>query len=163
MVHIGKKGIVLILIVLSILGNAQRPSSKRKDIILIKGIRTAYLPFSSFSKPVFEMTNDQLNIAVTDAKGNMFQVNGIDAKRLKKGVFPASAFQTVLIMAKGGTYTDDADTNPNSLIEIICENNTTNSPITIGLKTTVQINGKNHRVYATLSGIIPSNQYQRTN
>jgi hypothetical protein len=163
MVHINKSGILLVLITLSGWVAAQHDAPPPKDIILMKGLRTAYLPFSSFTKPVFEITNNQLNIAVTDAKGNMLQLNGIAIEQLKNGILDPSSFQTVLMMAHDGTFTDDMDTNSRSLLEIKCANNKENSPITVGLKTSIRMNGKNIRVYATLSGLIPSYQYQRTN
>jgi 5,10-methylenetetrahydrofolate reductase len=68
-----------------------------------------------------------------------------------------------MIMANGGTFTDDADANPTSLIEIKCADNKAGTPITVGIKTTILQNGKNLRVYATLYGTIPSPQYKQTN
>lgn len=148
---------------LTAFGQTSPKSDAPKDIVVIKGIRTAYVPFSSVAPPVFEISNDKLNIAVTDRNGNMLQINGIDTEQLKNGILSPKSFRTVMIMAKGGTFTDDTDQNIRSLLEIKCANNQTNTPITVGLKTTIVQNGKNLRVYATLSGIIPSYNYQRTN
>jgi hypothetical protein len=164
MFNIYRHFILLILMTLTAFGQTTPKAGSRKNTIIIKGIRTAYLPFSSFKPPVFEITNSKLNIAVTDRNGNMLQINGIDTEQLKSGILNPKQFRTVLIMANdGGTFTDDADKNPNSLLEIICDNNNPNTPITVGLKTTILQNGKNLRVYATLSGIIPSYNYERTN
>jgi hypothetical protein len=150
----------MLLILMSLSAVAQTPPV---NVVIIKGIHTAYLPFSSIQSPVFEITNSRLHISVTDRKGNMLQINDIDIQKLKPGILPPSAFQTVVMMVNGETYTDDTDQNPRSLVEIICANNHPNTPITVGIKTTVLQNGKNHRVYATLSGIIPSYTYERTN
>jgi hypothetical protein len=158
-----KPAILLLLMTLSCFGQTSSKGVPPKDIIIIKGIRTAYLPFSSFKAPVFQVTNSKLNIAVTDRNGNILEINDIDIQNIKPGILSRKTFQTVLIMTNGETSTDDKDQNPNSVLEIKCENNQPNSPVTVGLKTTLPLDGKNHRVYATLSGIIPSYTYNRTN
>jgi hypothetical protein len=153
---------LLILTTLTVCAQAPQQPGAPADIIVVNGSRTAYPPFASFKAPVFEITNSKLNIAVTDRNGNMLQVNGIDTELLKRGILSRNQFRTVMIM-NSGTCTDDADQNPRSLLEIKCENNRPNTPITVGLKTTVFQNGKKLRVYATLSGTIPSYNYERTN
>ncbi len=157
------KGFLGVFLFMILLNNAVQSQELPKSVVIIKGIRTAYVPFSAIGKPVFEITNGKLNISVTDRNNNMLQVNGIDMKQLSSGVKPSSAFQTVIIMSKGGTNTDDGDTNPGSLIEIKCTDNKQGTPITVGIKTTILQDGKKLRVYATLHGIIPSPQYQRSN
>jgi hypothetical protein len=161
--HTIAKGILLIFTSLTCLGYASQNTTPPKNIVLIKNIRMAYKPFSAFETPVFDITNNTLNISVTDWNGNMLQINGIDTKLLSNGVLSPDHFRTVLMWAKDGTYTDDADQNKHSLLEIRCESNQPNSPITIGLKTTIWQNGKKLRTYATLSGYIPSYHNEHTN
>lgn len=158
-----KQAFLMVLISLTTFSQVPQKVNTPKNIIIIKGIRTANMPFSVIQPPVLEVTNAKLNIAVTDRSGNMLQINGIDTQYLKNGILPPSAFQTVMMMATGQTFTDNTDLNPLSLLEIKCTGNKPNTPITVGLKTTVKLNNQSHRVYATLSGIIPSYQYQRTN
>jgi hypothetical protein len=158
-----KRGLVLVLLSIILHSNILQGQGTPKSIVRIKGIRTAYLPFSALKEPAFEIVNSKLNIAVTDIKGNMLQINGIDVSKLTNGILQPNAFRTIMIMANGGTFTDDADENLSSLIEIKCADNKVGTPITVGIKTTILQNGKNLRVYATLYGTIPSVQYKQTN
>jgi hypothetical protein len=163
MLAILQRGIILIIIALASVSHAYQNPIASKNIILIKGIRSSYLPFSAIEPPVLDVTNDQFNISVTDRKGNMLQINGINLRQLQNGILSPSQFQTVILWARGETVTDDGDNNSKSLLEIKCSNPAPGNLITVGLKTTIIQKGKKHRLYATLSGIIPSYQYQRTN
>ncbi len=89
----------------------------------------------------------------------MLQIKDIPLQKVKNGLLSSSDFRTIYISEKYGTHHDDKDTNPQSILEVKCSNNQPGNPITIGLKTTLVIKQKSVRVYATLSGIIPSYTY----
>ncbi|MES2560269.1 MAG: hypothetical protein V4590_11040 [Bacteroidota bacterium] len=160
-------GLFLLLIALSGIGSLQAISPLQKspkDTIIIQSSPKTYIPFTFFQKPVLQVINDKLNIAVTDRTGDMIQVNGIDITTLQKGLLPKSAYRVVYISQKRGTASDDADANSMSMLEFTqCTGNKTGSAITLGLKATVTTKGKSYRIYATLSGIIPSYSYHTTN
>jgi len=155
------RGIHLLLVLLFWgLGSlhATRPMVvESKDTVIIMDQKGKYIPFTFFKKPVFEMNNDKLNIAVTDREGKMIEINGIPAAMLKNAMLSPADFKTVYITANA-TYTDDG-ISKNCLLDVKCENNKPGSPISVGLKTTVKKNNKTYRIYATLSGIIPESTY----
>lgn len=162
-----RKNNVVFLVLLGLLTTASlRASSeqpqKPKDTVVIVSGKNAYIPFTFFKQPTFQVINNQLNVSVTDRTGDMIQVNGIDILKLKKGILPKSGYRVVYISQKLGTLTDDNDTNNGSLIEIKCNDTKPGTSISIGLKSRVASSGKKLTVYATLSGIIPPYTYQNT-
>jgi hypothetical protein len=153
---------LLFLLCLSLTATEATQSSVQasKDTIIIMNRKGGYIPFTFFKKPVFEMTNDKLNIAVMDRNGDLIQINGIPAASLKNTVITPATFRTIYITNKtNDTYTD-ADITQNCILDIKCDNNKPGSPITVGLKTTVKKNSKTFRIYATLSGTIPTPTYK---
>lgn len=160
-------GLLLLLLSLAGIGSIQAFSNQTKapkDTIIIQSSPRTYIPFTFIQKPVLQVMNNKLNIAVTDRSGDMIQLNGIDITSLQKGLLPQSAYRVVYISQKRGTTTDDDDTNKQSMLEIIqCTGNKPGSALTIGLKATVAGKGKSYRIYATLSGIIPSYSFNTTN
>lgn len=135
-----------------------------KDTIIIQSNTKTYIPFTFIQKPVLQVINNKLNIAITDRTGDMIQLNGIDITTLQKGVLPKKGYRVVYISQKRGILNNDNDTNKQSLLEIVTSSgNKPGSSITIGLKSTVSAKGKSLRIYATLSGIIPSYSFNTTN
>ncbi|MES2779919.1 MAG: hypothetical protein V4651_08465 [Bacteroidota bacterium] len=135
-----------------------------KDTVIIQTGTKTYIPFTFLQKPVLQVVNERLNISITDRTGDMIQLNGIDIASLRKGILSPKEYRIIYISQKRGTATDDHDTNLNSLLEITrCESNKPGSSITLGLKSTVSNAGKNYRIYATISGIIPTYSYNTTN
>jgi hypothetical protein len=139
----------------------QSPVYVSKDTVIIMDQKGKYLPFTFFKKPVFEMTNDKLNIAVTDREGKIIEINGVSAALLKNIMLTPADFKTVYI-TPNVTYTDDG-ISKNCLLDIKCNSSKPGSPISVGLKTTVKKNNKTYRIYATLSGIIPEPTYTTNN
>ena len=142
---------------------AQKNTSKSINKVVIKGLRTAYIPFRYFAAPNLQVQNNKLNISITDKTGDMLQINGIDLRLIKNGLLTSKQFKTVYISANNGTYTDDSDTSKSSSLEIKCTGNKAGDAITIGLKTWVIKDGKQLRFCATLSGIMPSYTYSDYN
>lgn len=139
-------------------------ASPPKDTVIIQSGKNAYIPFTFIEKPVLQVVNNKLNISITDRTGDMIQLNGIDISSLRKGTLPSKSYRVIYISQKRGTGTDDADIHNGSLLEITrCESNKPGSQITIGLKATVKNSSKNYRIYATLSGIIPTYSFNTTN
>jgi hypothetical protein len=127
--------------------------------IVFKKLAGAYSPFSYIKTTSVEVRNNKLHILAVDKNGDMLQIKDIPIQKIQNGILYSKDFRTIYISEKNGTHHDDQDSNPNSLLEIKCNSNNPGSPITIGLKTTLFINQKTVRVYATLSGIIPSYTY----
>jgi hypothetical protein len=140
---------------------AQSPDNNR---IVIIGLRDAYIPFNHSIQPVFTLVNDYLNVSVTDRNGDILEINRIPISKIKKGVLYKPHFQTILISSKNGTFIDKTVTGTKHLLEVVKTDGTEpGTAITIGIKTTVSYKGKSYRIYATLSGSIPSPQYIKTN
>lgn len=160
-------GLFLLVLLLESIGSLLAISplhTTPKDTIIIQSGTKTYIPFTFLAKPVLQVVNNQLNIAITDRTGDMIQLNGIDITSLQKGILPKSAYRVIYMSQKRGTSSDDADMNKQSILEIVqCQGNKPGSAITIGLKATVSSNRKSYRIYATLSGIIPSYSFNTTN
>lgn len=157
----------LLMLLLAGIGSLQAISQQHnapKDTIIIQSTPKTYIPFTFITKPVLQVVNNKLNIAITDRTGDMIQLNGMDITSLQKGLLPKSGYRVIYMSEKRGTLTDDADTNNQSLLEIItCTGTKPGSTLTVGLKATVVNKGKSYRIYATLSGTIPSYSYNTTN
>jgi hypothetical protein len=152
--------LVLLFWASSSLYATETAQQQSKDTVVIMDRNGKYTPFTFFKKPVFELRNNVLNIAVTDREGTMIQVNGIALASLKNTMLPASGFRTVYI-TPAATFTDDG-ISKNCLLDIRCESNKPGSAVSVGLKTTVKKGSKTYRIYATLSGTIPQPIYVET-
>ncbi len=124
---------------------------------------SSYVPFSHLKNSSIEIRNNILNIVAVDQNGDMLQIKGVPVSKVQNGILSPAEFRTIYISEKNGIHHDDDDTNPNSLLEIKCNDNKPGSLISVGLKTTLIMNGKAIRVYATLSGILPSYIYTEQN
>lgn len=149
-------GLMIGLLCCSFIGD--QPVVPENKIIFNK-LRGAYVPFSYIKSSSIEVRNNKLHFLAIDKNGDMLQIKDIPIQKVQNGLYTSSDFRTVYISNKYGTSHDDGDTNPNSLLEIKCSDNKPGNPVTIGIKTTLRMNQKNVRVYATLSGIIPSYLY----
>jgi hypothetical protein len=134
----------------------------RKDTIIIQSSSGKFIPFTFLKPAVFQLVNNQLNIAITDRTGDIIQINNIPISSVKSGLLPRSSYRIVYISQTRGTCTNDSDGSNHSLLELKCPDNKSGSLLTIGLKTTVSLKGKHYRIYATLSGKIPDPIFQST-
>lgn len=144
---------VLVVLCCSFAGNV---ISTPPDKIIFNKLSNSYSPFSTIQRTTVEVRNNQLHFLAIAPNGDMLQIKDIPLDKVHDGIFTSSEYRTVYISAQYGTSHDDADNNPKSMLEIKCADNKPGNSVTVGIKTTLRIGQKNIRVYATLSGIIPS-------
>ncbi len=112
------------------------------NYIVIKSAKGQTIPFTLSAKPKVEVVNNLMNIALTDTKGDMIQINGIRVKFLKT---PSKALQKVKLV-----YINPAS-NKSSVttikhwrrdITIKCDNCTTGDTMIISGKEQIFVNGQ---------------------
>lgn len=129
------------------------------NYVEIRSAKGQHVPFTASAKPKVEVVNNLMNIAITDTKGNMVQLNGIRVKYLKT---PAKALQKVKMV-----YIDPAS-NKSSVttvkhwrknITIKCDNCATGNTMIISGKEQIFVGGQLCTVTFRFEFSIPKSIY----
>ncbi len=105
-------------------------------------------------KPAFENKNNSINVSVTDANGNMLQVNGLRSLWLKDTIIKNAPVRVVLIR-ETGTWAS-SPTYSKTALQIYSKKNVVGNPVYIKVITTLYCkNKKKIKVETGLYGNIP--------
>lgn len=151
----------IIFILISSATQIQINCSKDNYIHLVD-IDGQKIPFKIKENPVFELRNNQLNIAVTSNTNSVFQVVGINEASLKDTVLKGNAFRLVYIPSENKTTFMSNETLANSILIIKCHSTKAGGNIIITLKGKIYSDEKFYRVEAQFKGKIPEKKYTST-